>query len=214
MFGRSPTLPLDILYGSPSQIAYDVNNYKTYLSHHLRHLYTSTQSQLQDLYSKYAQKYISSEPPSFQPDDKVMLYMPTSSTRGCSKFQFRFTGPHTVIRRFHRNVYLIDDDSTHKQQTVNVNRLRPFSPRPTSLSSSPSIPLPAPSQTQSVVPFQARSLSTSTTTTSTPSLVVLPQQSPLSSSSTLATTTSSTNLRRSTRVKTHANSFNPFVSDY
>jgi hypothetical protein len=62
---------------------------------------------------------------SFEPGDVILHYDVGYDKRGTTKFQWRYSGPHKIIRRspYNKLVYIFEDAVTKKHRTTHVNRL-------------------------------------------------------------------------------------------
>jgi hypothetical protein len=136
MFGREPRLPVDVFEGSLNDIQHDLVQYQTNLTAHLRNAHEIVKSNLKknaismklywdDKIRSYHQ---------FKKDDKVLMYFANLNTKeGEEKhahvWNRQWIGPFTIIGQKYPNnkdVYLIKDNDTQREWTVNVHKLRPY----------------------------------------------------------------------------------------
>jgi hypothetical protein len=129
VYGREPTLPTDVLYGSRKAEEIDVSQYHLRTTARLRRSYqlalenqTSSDAQVKTRYDA------KQKPVTYQPGDEVILYTP-QFRKGSRKLQMQNRGPFTVLRHSSPVNVHIRHNQTGKLQHVHVQRLARFHPR-------------------------------------------------------------------------------------
>lgn len=139
-FGREPRLPTDILFGSIKDIVYDLDQYQTNITLHLRHAYDIVKNNLASYATKMKLKWdekIHRDHTTFSKGDKILMYHPQANAKAGDNahthvWNRKWLGPYTVIgQKFQNNkdVYEVKDEVTKREWTINVNKLRPFRER-------------------------------------------------------------------------------------
>ena len=140
MHGREARSPIDILASSLKEIYHDVASYGTLVTRELKHAYDIVRTRLLENAKRTLSKWNASHPrkvATFQPGDQVLMFKPnlnkqTGQPDHSAKFNKSWNGPYVV--REHRfdadsDVYLLEDTSTGRQWSVNVNKLTQYFPR-------------------------------------------------------------------------------------
>jgi hypothetical protein len=136
MYGREARLPVDVFTGPVKEVTFDVDQYKTFLTAHLRKAYEVVRENLFNAAVARKESWdgkVTSHV-TYSPRDLVLVYQPkTASTSKEVKHSHIWVsdwrGPFEIVsRKFDDNedVYLIKDDKTKREWTINVNKLRPY----------------------------------------------------------------------------------------
>lgn len=139
MFGREPRLPMDVFDGSNTNIKFDIEQYRTKLTSHMRDAYKIVKQNLLQYAIKTKLAYDAKVKPNIElkVGERVLMYRPklnkSSSDDAHSHVWIRdWIGPFTVISKkyHHRNdIYEIRDEVTGRPWTVNLHLLRPYKER-------------------------------------------------------------------------------------
>jgi hypothetical protein len=136
MFGREPRLPLDVLEGSAKDIKHDLEQYNTKLTYHMYQAFKIVKENLYKYavknklrYDKQIKAHIK-----LNPGDKVLLYSPqinkAKDDADHSQIWKRdWVGPYEIVKqKFEENdgVYIIKDNQSKREWTINVHHLRPY----------------------------------------------------------------------------------------
>jgi len=141
MFGREPRVPIDILNSTSRDIYWDVKQYGTQLTKELKKAHNIVRTRLLENAKKLQRKWElahgSEKVTTFQPGENVLMYRPrlnklTGHPDHSAKFNPTWVGPYKVVE--HRfgddsDVYLIEDEKSQRQWSVNVNKLTKYLPR-------------------------------------------------------------------------------------
>lgn len=140
MFGRIPRLPMDVFQGNAKDVKFDLDQYQTKLTVHMRDAYMIVKANLEKyaiknkiVYDSKVQKHLE-----LKKGDKVLLYKPKinrdKNMQAHSQVWIRdWIGPYTIVGQKYKNktdVYIVKDEVTGREWTVNIHSLRPFNERP------------------------------------------------------------------------------------
>jgi hypothetical protein len=106
-FGREARLPTDVLLGAVKDIKHDVEQYRTNLTLHLRQAYEIVKKNLEE----YA----------------------VNDAAHSHQFKSSWQGPFNIVSQKYsgnEDVYMLKDDKTGREWTVNVHKLKRFNKRP------------------------------------------------------------------------------------
>jgi hypothetical protein len=137
MHGREARLPTDVLDGPFEDIANDFEQYGLHLTDHLRKANKVVKDNLVVVAQKTKRRWDEGMPrkkaPKFSIGDKVLMFQPQLNTNAGDAdhthvFQPKWKGPYTVMEHPHEDVYVIRDEDTQREWSVNVHKLRPYEP--------------------------------------------------------------------------------------
>ncbi len=136
MFGREARLPTDILEGKLEDIKWDVKQYQTDLTWHLKDANDIVRNQIENNAKKMKLQFESKimNHHIFKTGDRVLMFHPRINAKSDQQphqqvWSQRWEGPLTILQRAHKDnkdVYIIRDEDTLREWTVNVNKLRPY----------------------------------------------------------------------------------------
>ena len=140
MFGREPRLPMDVFHGNAKDVKYDLDQYHTKLTLHMRDAYKIVKDNLEKYAIKNKIAYDSKVKSHINLNigDRVLMYKPQIN-RSKDMIEHAqvwirdWIGPFTVMGRKYQNktdVYIIKDEVTSREWTVNLHLLRPYNERP------------------------------------------------------------------------------------
>jgi hypothetical protein len=140
MYGHEARSPIDILNSSLKDIYHDVNNYSTLLTREIKRAHDIVKTRLLENAKRMKGAWDKSHRrrvATFSPGDKVLMFKPnlnkeTGHPDHSAKFNRTWMGPYVVKeQRFEKDsdVYLLEDTSTRRQWSVNVNKLTKYFPR-------------------------------------------------------------------------------------
>ena len=127
MFGRTPSLPVDVMLGNSSLCSPSIP---------LPEFIETTQTKMKDLFSATRQRLslararqrkvhdYHSHPTAFEIGDKVWLYTPAVPKGSTKKFASLWKGPYFVLDKPSDVNYQIQSITSQKQSVVHVNRLK------------------------------------------------------------------------------------------
>lgn len=127
-FGRTPTLPLDVMLGSPTTQAPKSCRLPAFLStkrQKMRAMFDMARKNSRTAQSRQKQIYdkTSREKP-LQIGDRVWLYVPAVKVGSTKKLASLWRGPYTVIDKTSPVNYVIQLIGGRQQKTVHANRLK------------------------------------------------------------------------------------------
>lgn len=130
VYGRQPVLPLDLLYGDPTKLKSNKQEYHLDLLSSFRRLYRSARDAQAKTDVRKARNYNKHHVSiSFSPGDQCLLWTPPKpKSKETRQFLAKYTGPHKVLERVNRLNYKIKDGQTGRVQTVHVQRMIKFHP--------------------------------------------------------------------------------------
>ena len=139
MFGREPRLPSDITEGSYSEIRHDIEQYKMQMTLGLRNAHQIVRKRLEQnavkmklAWDSKVQSHVK-----FNIGDKVLMYQPQMHKKANEQdhshvWKREWLGPFTVLGQKYQNnsdVYIIRDNDTEREWTINSHKLRPYHER-------------------------------------------------------------------------------------
>ena len=136
MFGRQARLPSSLLTGDYNEQFHDYKQYGSLLTTHLRSAHDIVRVRLAEyavqMKSTWDSKLINFEP--FNIGDRVKMYNPQLATKqgdlpNSHKLKSKWQGPYTVIEvsvNDNHALYTLQDPTTHREWTVNVERLAEY----------------------------------------------------------------------------------------
>jgi transposase InsO family protein len=141
MYGRQPTLPIDLLFGIPQETFNGETEYDLHISKAMTDAYQQVR-EAQKKVSEYIQWTLNKKRIhiTFEKGETVLLWEPETPITdkekelqkvsfSPQKLQFSWKGPFTIIRKVTPVNYIIcRDDKNNAEQVVHVNRLWPFTP--------------------------------------------------------------------------------------
>jgi len=130
VFGRPPTLPLQLLYGDPTKYPSDPNEYHSDLLSTFRRIYRNTRDAQAKIDIRKARYYNRAQiPVEFEIGSLCLLWTPPTPKQGQTRqFLAKYTGPHKIIQKLNRLNYQIQDLKSKKKQTVHVQRMLKYHP--------------------------------------------------------------------------------------
>ena len=139
MFGRELVLPLDIMYGSPSNVCPDYPLYVQQLQASLQSAFAMARAHNTASLRRQKKNYDGTVHPPAMPkvNDEVFLFSPVVPQGKSSKLHRYWSGPHIVRKIVDSVTVHLENPDTQKTQVVHVNRIKPFVRPPTA-----AIPLP------------------------------------------------------------------------
>ena len=127
MFGRSPTIPVDVMMGTlPQQQPKNVPAFLDDLHCSLHSAYRTVRSHIQSAHQCNKQRYDKQRPYTpFMVGDQVWLHVPVVKPGRTKKFTSQWRGPYTVMDRVNTANYRIRlIGSPAKDTVVHHNRLK------------------------------------------------------------------------------------------
>jgi hypothetical protein len=136
MFGRQARLPSSLLTGDYNDQFHDYTQYGSLLTTHLRNAHDIVRARLAEyaiqMKSRWDSKVTNFEP--FKIGDRVKMYNPQMATKqgelpNSHKLKSKWQGPYTVIDvavNENQALYSLKDPTTHREWTVNVERLAEY----------------------------------------------------------------------------------------
>ncbi len=131
VYGRTCTLPTDILYGNKQSISVDQDQYKLELTNRLRKSFEIAR-QTQQKFDLRKKEYYDSKhfDPPFEIGDQVLLRTPTAKIGLSKKLIPQYTGPHKILEKLSPVNYRIKYVKTGRIQKVHVQRILKYTPLP------------------------------------------------------------------------------------
>ena len=131
VFGRPPTLPVDLLVSNPALFEDDQYRFNLFLTKRLRDMYDLVRKNQTDRNAKMKARYDASHRPiSYQVGDYALLYRPADEDESITKLHTPFKGPYEVIKKLDEQLYELQD-ITDEEVVVraHVQNMRPYFPR-------------------------------------------------------------------------------------
>ena len=140
-YGREARTPLDILESSSRDIYLDVDSYGTLITRELKQAHKLVQAKLLQTALATKERWSKAHPRAsgsrFQTGDQVLMWIPpinklTGQPDHSQKFRRSWRGPYIVVhQRFGEDsdVYLIRDPTSHREWSINVNKLTKYFPQ-------------------------------------------------------------------------------------
>ena len=140
MYGREPRLPTDVLGGRIMDIRHDWDQYQTNLTCHLRDAYEIVTKRITEEAKKAKEAWdrkIHKSYTTFKEGDLVLMYKDQTHIGKDQNahehvWKRKWQGPFKVIRQKYadnKDVYVIKDEESSREWTINVNKLRKYNPR-------------------------------------------------------------------------------------
>jgi hypothetical protein len=139
MFGRDPREPTDIFEGTIKDIKYDAKQYGIQMTYHLRRAYEIVKKNLLENAKAMKLNWDSKvhRHQTFKPGDEVLVFKPiehsmSNEAKHSQVWKRKWQGPFTVLRHAHKNnedIYIIKDQTSAREFTINVNKLRKYNKR-------------------------------------------------------------------------------------
>jgi hypothetical protein len=138
MHGREARLPTDILSGSVTDIADDVDQYGTLITLQLRKAHAIVRGKYEEYAKKTKLSWDKKAPQStkFSVGELVLMYQPqlnsdTGRLDHSHTFNRKWKGPYRVMEQKqgdHHDVYVIKDETSGREWSINVHKLKQFEP--------------------------------------------------------------------------------------
>ena len=134
MHGREARLPLDVIKSSTAELLTDINEHKLKLTIDLKKAHQIVKEKLKEAAVAMKKQWDSHlrDPQTFEPGDRVLLYQPQINAEAkeaphSQKFKGKWKGPYEIMeKRFGEDgsIYRIRNPDTHREFSINVNKLR------------------------------------------------------------------------------------------
>lgn len=143
-FGRSPTLPVEAMVGTPPQQGKkDIPSYLTRLHNSLHTAYVAVRANIESAHQRNKERYDRERPFSpYSVGDLVWLHVPAIKAGRTKKFTSQWKGPYTVMDRISEVNYRLKlVGSSSKPLVVHHNRLKPYYGTPQQAPPAPTRPV-------------------------------------------------------------------------
>ena len=131
VFGRQPTLPIDLLRSTPSAFEEDFYRFNLLHTKRLRDMFELVRKHQTQRNEKMKTRYDASHRPlEFKEDELALLYRPADNPEQFSKLHSPFQGPFKVLKKIDQQYYELQalHDPSNIQR-AHVQNLRPYFPR-------------------------------------------------------------------------------------
>ena len=131
LYGRTPKLPFDVIYGPGCLVQEDLERYKMNLTDHIQQAYNIVRKQTlknidktkENHHNKYADTNAT-----YKKDDKVLVFKPRRSLGAGGKLASEWIGPYAVIKKISSVTYRVKLERTGRQEIVHAMRIKPLLP--------------------------------------------------------------------------------------
>ena len=135
LYGREPTLPLDIIYSTPERITADIKTYKTHLTVNLQHAHNIVKRHLRMAAKTNKRTFDKRNKRNSKKNDiaigsLIMFNKPkhrmTGDPEHCQKLLPLWDGPYQIIEKTSDLVYKVMDTRTNRCFSVNIRNCKSF----------------------------------------------------------------------------------------
>jgi len=127
LFGRSPRLPCDLLFGKPSDAPSSPNQYINDLEARLESVHRFARERLDLVSDRMKTRYDARAKESdFKEGDRVWFFNPTRRKGLSPKLQCNWEGPYLIVKKLNDVIIRIRKSPTAKPRVVHIDRLTPF----------------------------------------------------------------------------------------
>ena len=131
LYGRTPKLPFDVIYGPGCLVQEDLERYKMNLTDHIQQAYNIVRKQTlknidktkENHHNRYADTNAT-----YKKDDKVLVFKPRRSLGAGGKLASEWIGPYAVIKKISSVTYRVKLERTGRQEIVHAMRIKPLLP--------------------------------------------------------------------------------------
>ena len=131
VFGRPPTLPIDLLTSNPTLFEEDFYRFNLIITKRLKEMYDLVRKCQTQRNEKAKARYDAKHKPiEYKSGDLALLYRPADAEEQITKLHCPFQGPFKVIKQLDTQLYELTslEDETYRTR-ANVKNMRPYFPR-------------------------------------------------------------------------------------
>lgn len=130
VFGRSATLPVDLVLGRPDPEKYEQilsSEYAKNLSNKLDKIHEFARGKLKISFNNMARDYNAKiQQNSYKPGDAVWVFFPNQNMGLKKKLSLKWHGPYIVLEKVNDVLYRVGKHGKHKGNIIHHNRLKPY----------------------------------------------------------------------------------------
>jgi len=131
LFGREPTLPVDVMSRTDDELFTNATDYTRSIIRRMRVAHRLAEKNQREIHQKYAEKSVAIDIPEYEPGDLVYVQYYQPKTGLTAKLSLLWRGPFEIKRRLSNVTYEVQlyqpgRQGKHARMVVHVKRLKKF----------------------------------------------------------------------------------------